>query len=304
MGDFGDRLRQAREARGATLEHVAEATRIQRRHLEALERGDLSSLPAAPFARGYIKAYAQHVGLDPQPTLEAYRAELHRLGRDTGATRSKMVEELSHIVAQRASGAGSAGLAGKGSAVAAGLAVLVLAGAVGWLLSRSTPPDTAEREAAPSSPSPSPRPSPNATPDEPTTAATTTADHPATPSPSPRPRPARVANAALRVSEFGVGTGVSNHRLVGRGDRFADGTQVAFWTLVTGGEPGDVIRHVWFHRGQAVMRADLEIGGPYWRTFSRRELPRGATGDWAVEARGPDGVLLARQEFVCVPDEP
>ena len=106
------------------------------------------------------------------------------------------------------------------------------------------------------------------------------------------------------MADSGVGTGVTNHRLVGRSDRFPEGTQVAFWTEVTDGGEGDVIRHVWFHQGQAVMRTDLEIGGAPWRTYSRRLLPRGATGEWVVEARGPDGSLLARQAFLCVPDEP
>ena len=120
------------------------------------------------------------------------------------------------------------------------------------------------------------------------------------PAAAPRTAPSRTA---LDVADSGVGTGVTNHSLVGRADRFAEGTQVAFWTQVTGGGKGDVIRHVWFHQGQAVMRADLEIGGAPWRTYSRRLLPKGATGEWVVEARGPDGSLLARQAFLCVPDD-
>jgi len=82
-----------------------------------------------------------------------------------------------------------------------------------------------------------------------------------------------------------------------------EGSEVVFWTLVVGGRPGDSIRHVWFEDGRAVMRADLDIGGAHWRTYSRLGLPRGATGPWTVEARDPEGRLLARQEFLCVPAE-
>ena len=105
------------------------------------------------------------------------------------------------------------------------------------------------------------------------------------------------------VGSVALGDAVGDIDFDARADRFEEGSQVAFWTRVTGGQPGDVISHVWFHEGQAVMRADLEIGSADWRTFSRRVLPDGATGDWLVEARGPDGGLLARLEFSCVPDE-
>jgi hypothetical protein len=100
-----------------------------------------------------------------------------------------------------------------------------------------------------------------------------------------------------------VGTGVESHRLVGRADRFVEGTTVYFWTRVLGGRPGEVIHHSWIYEGRVIMRADLEIGGSHWRTFSRRELPPGSAGRWATEARSPDGRILAREEFLCLPDD-
>ena len=106
MAGFGDRLRQAREAAGVTLESIAGATRIQRRILEALERSDLGALPAATFVKGYIRAYADCLAIDPRPVLEAYRSELQGRGLDTPETRDQVVEELSHIVARRVASAG------------------------------------------------------------------------------------------------------------------------------------------------------------------------------------------------------
>jgi cytoskeletal protein RodZ len=60
----GGLLRAAREARGLTLEQIASETKIQRRHLEALERDDLDALPAGLYLRGEIRAYARVVHLD------------------------------------------------------------------------------------------------------------------------------------------------------------------------------------------------------------------------------------------------
>jgi hypothetical protein len=64
-----------------------------------------------------------------------------------------------------------------------------------------------------------------------------------------------------------------------------------------------VIHHFWIHEGREVTRADLEIGGSHWRTQSRLVLPEGSTGRWAAEARGPDGRVLAREEFLCFSEE-
>ena len=314
MGGFGDRLRLAREAAGVTLESIAGVTRIQKRLLEALERSDLGALPAATFVKGYIRAYADCLAIDPRPFLEAYRSDLQGRGFDTPETRDRVVEELSHIVARReGSTGGRAGPPGRvARRVAIGLAAVGLVASAGWLLGRSrvrplAPVTPAVREPQPPAAAAAPEgaPVPAATPRTAGAGVPQSAARPDAPAtatdPSSRPAPSRTA---LRVSDSGVGTGVTDHRLVGRADRFAEGTQVAFWTLVTGGGRGDVLRHVWFHQGQAVMRADLEIGGAQWRTYSRRLLPKGATGEWMVEARGPDGGLLARQAFLCVSDEP
>lgn len=64
-------LSQERGARGLSLERVAAATRIRRRYLEALEEWRLDDLPGAVYARGYLRAYAEHLELDPRPLLAA-----------------------------------------------------------------------------------------------------------------------------------------------------------------------------------------------------------------------------------------
>lgn len=434
---FGDRLRETRETRGLSLESAADATRIARRHLVALERSDLAALPAGPFAKGYIRAYAEFLGIDPRPILDAYRAEEQRR-LDTPEAQSRMLEELTRLVEQRAGETGRSRRFAVGwRSVAVALVAAAALGTVVWLVSRArapqpavaasprspeaaapevgVAPETASRPGGPTgsdtgaavgtqdSPSrvtdaprrraavappqgreAAPRPGPDrprvsgAAPRQEATAAPPQGREVA-PRPLPEPAPPRVtevapprdpepgpphatgaapprdagtgpkpaeetaatrepevaspgqpettapvesvqalapavapvapasptvsgASAGIQVSHSGVGTGIRGRRLVGRADRFVEGTQVAFWTRVLGGRPGDVIRHVWFHEGEAVMRADLTIGGSHWRTYSRRLLSEGATGDWVVEARGPDGGVLARQEFLCIPD--
>ncbi len=107
----------------------------------------------------------------------------------------------------------------------------------------------------------------------------------------------------LKVSECGAGTDVVDLQLVGRADRFAEGTVVWFWTRVIDGRRGDTIRHVWLHDGQVIGVAKLKIGGPQWRTRSRRRLTAGSLGAWTVEARDPEERMLASVGFTCVPGE-
>lgn len=73
--DIGSQLRQAREARGLSLDALAASTRIQQRVLAALERNDLSGVPPPPYARGFVAAYAREVGLDAAVVVRDYFAQ-------------------------------------------------------------------------------------------------------------------------------------------------------------------------------------------------------------------------------------
>ena len=71
---LGQLLRGAREARGETLDDIERVTHIRARQLTAIEADDFGALPSPAQARGYIKNYAQHLGLDLQDVLERYEA--------------------------------------------------------------------------------------------------------------------------------------------------------------------------------------------------------------------------------------
>ena len=68
----GRLLRDQREARGLGLTEVEKSLRIRRSHLEAIEEGRFDKLPGAAYIPAFLRAYAQHVGLDPEKVLTAY----------------------------------------------------------------------------------------------------------------------------------------------------------------------------------------------------------------------------------------
>jgi cytoskeletal protein RodZ len=72
VATMGQRLKQAREQRGESLSEAALKTRIKIQHLEAIERDDFSKMPAATYAKGFLRMYAEHLGIDPSPLLKEY----------------------------------------------------------------------------------------------------------------------------------------------------------------------------------------------------------------------------------------
>ncbi|HET9927838.1 MAG TPA: RodZ domain-containing protein, partial [Rubrobacter sp.] len=63
-GEIGRLLEHKRKERGLSLEEVEQATKIRKRYLTGLEREDYEVLPDAVYARGFLKTYANYLGLD------------------------------------------------------------------------------------------------------------------------------------------------------------------------------------------------------------------------------------------------
>ena len=72
----GKRLRAAREAQALTIEDIAAATRIPKRHLMTIESGSYEGLPAPTYSAGFIKSWARRLGLDGQALADEFRAEM------------------------------------------------------------------------------------------------------------------------------------------------------------------------------------------------------------------------------------
>jgi cytoskeleton protein RodZ len=68
----GSILRAERETLGVSLREVAETLNLSMSVVRAIEADDLDKLPGAVFARGYLRAYARLLELDPEPLLRCY----------------------------------------------------------------------------------------------------------------------------------------------------------------------------------------------------------------------------------------
>ena len=68
--DFGRYLQKHRTRKGISLEAVSRVTRISMTSLHQIENEDSANLPAAVFVKGFLRAYADMVGIDARPVLE------------------------------------------------------------------------------------------------------------------------------------------------------------------------------------------------------------------------------------------
>ena len=131
----GADLRAARLRRGEDIRTIAQALCIRRDLLEALEESRFDALPARAYAIGFIRSYAEYLGLDSRHVVERYKAELDRAEQEAaGDLHFPDAAEERRLP--------------KGTALI--VALVVAAGAYGgWLLTKSTDEMMAARVSAP-----------------------------------------------------------------------------------------------------------------------------------------------------------
>ena len=78
MGEFGDKFRKAREKKELSLDDVSNVTKIGSRMLQAIEEEHFDLLPGGVFNKGFIRAYAKHLGLNDDEAVTDYLACLRQ----------------------------------------------------------------------------------------------------------------------------------------------------------------------------------------------------------------------------------
>ncbi len=125
MFEIGASLREARTRRGLSAEDVQKAIRIRDRYLTALEQEDWALLPGDAYTKGFLRAYAEFLGLDGSLYVDEFNSRFARRYEQPF-----MPEPLSPI------GRRSVGLLRP--LLAIGVIVAVVAGVAAWQLSRGS----------------------------------------------------------------------------------------------------------------------------------------------------------------------
>ncbi len=73
MESVGEKLRKAREAKNVSLDQVSRETNIAKRYLQALEEEDVSLFPGDTYAIGFLRNYAEYLGLNSAELITLYK---------------------------------------------------------------------------------------------------------------------------------------------------------------------------------------------------------------------------------------
>jgi len=69
---FGQKLRREREKKRITLDQLATRTKVAASLLRSLEAGDCARWPGGIYSRGFVRAYAEGTGMDPEHTVAMF----------------------------------------------------------------------------------------------------------------------------------------------------------------------------------------------------------------------------------------
>ena len=90
MFDIGSSLREARLRQNLDFPELEERTKIRPKYLRALEDERFDILPAPTFVRGFLRSYAESLGLDGQPFVDEYNSRF-TVGEDDAPLRARRV---------------------------------------------------------------------------------------------------------------------------------------------------------------------------------------------------------------------
>ena len=76
MASVGQKLKDARIAKGLTLDDLQQTTKIQKRYLIAIEEGNYDALPGKFYVKAFARQYAETVGLNPNEIIQELDQEL------------------------------------------------------------------------------------------------------------------------------------------------------------------------------------------------------------------------------------
>jgi cytoskeletal protein RodZ len=156
--DIGGELRAARRTHQRSIEQIARATKISPAVLRAIENNAFDRVPGGLFTRGFLRAYAREVELDPEGIVERYRSEVEGVQpQPEEAARPAVQHEVDVDDLQPTAGESS-----PGQIIQICVIVIVVAAYFAWLRPSkpAVRPPAAATQAAAAAPVPAPAPAP------------------------------------------------------------------------------------------------------------------------------------------------
>ena len=129
---IGEVLKRARSRQKIDIQTVEEQTKIRTKYLRALENEEWEVLPGHPYAKGFLRTYAQFLGLDGDALVDEYRRTVESsLGANARLSSASRCWSDAGDSARSRDGAGRSGWASSWRSAAVAVAALLVLGSSG-----------------------------------------------------------------------------------------------------------------------------------------------------------------------------
>ncbi|MGE7766458.1 RodZ domain-containing protein [Peribacillus sp. NPDC096540] len=140
LTELGNRLKEARETKGLSLEDLQELTKIQKRYLIGIEEGNYSMMPGKFYVRAFIKQYCEAVGLDSEEIFEQYKSEVPSVYSE------ELPEQLSRVQSRKTIPAGDSKVVEMLPKILAAVLVIGAAILIWVLVNNMSKPDSDDKK--------------------------------------------------------------------------------------------------------------------------------------------------------------
>ena len=283
MDSPGKRLKQERELRNLSLGEVSKATRIRKHFVEAMEEDRFDLCPPPFYVKGFLATYARYLDLDPKDILLKYqeytKPPLTSPGVFPGKHPVKTFQFHPKIRTENPARTTNRVL------LVSVLSVSLLISLYFYIALQ-----------------------PLRTPNAPLLGPQTTATSEVVQGKGNRPVLEQISQMELigaqtvhaeslyEVSDAHLGTGIEMEggrpRAVGKGSEFnCENQKIYFFTRIEGPKAGK-IWHVWLWEGKEHHRIEMAVKPPSWSVYSYISLPPDRSGNWRVEVRDGDKIVM------------
>lgn len=166
MPTVGEILRSEREKKGLTIKDIEKATSIRALYLSAIEEDNYSIVPGEVYLKGFIRNYANYLGLDSQKIIDVYRQSKTPVAETLDPIADTADKHADHTNKAGKKDTTEENRNGQTSTIKWGAAVAIVVVLAGfgwwWAEGRSDQNPAQQAKPSPTAPAPVPQPAPQA----------------------------------------------------------------------------------------------------------------------------------------------
>ena len=260
MASTGEILKKVREGRGLDLKTISAEIKVSTRYLKAIEEGNWNALPAPAYVKGYLRLYANYLGLSPEKIIAQYEKDIKphdekKVKLPKKAKKKRKIHYKYPIFI-----------------FCFFLLIMWLFWTVFWgVPTNEISKKTINLKQKKSLVSPK----------------------------ASKVKKIPKGVSSVKVRRICICRNIKDREPVAPATIFKlkKTTYLYCFTEVIGAKRPIKIKHIWFYKGKPAMTTILPVKGKRWRTWSKKIVFFDLKGEWEVKVLGPEKQILAKIKF-------